>query len=151
MYYIIIILSDHRRICDPSLTETSLCGAYLYVLVRCKTPWGWSEEDRSMSGVLVYDVWKCIFNTRALVGVSLKLFSNAWIWMLFKTQGISCHAREKPNQCLIVTPLLGFWERNEYRMDRYMGWGRNVGRVGNEINEGRERRKWKWVRSWTAK
>ena len=26
----IIILWDHRRICSPSLTETSLCGAYLY-------------------------------------------------------------------------------------------------------------------------
>ena len=25
----IIILWDHRRICGPSLTETSLCGAYL--------------------------------------------------------------------------------------------------------------------------
>jgi hypothetical protein len=29
-YYNIIILWDHRRICGPSLTETSLCGAYLY-------------------------------------------------------------------------------------------------------------------------
>ena len=26
----IIILWYHGRICDPSLTETSLCGAYLY-------------------------------------------------------------------------------------------------------------------------
>ena len=26
-----IILWDHRRICRPSLTETSLCGAYLYM------------------------------------------------------------------------------------------------------------------------
>jgi hypothetical protein len=25
----IIMLWDHRRICGPSLTETSLCGAYL--------------------------------------------------------------------------------------------------------------------------
>ena len=36
LYYIIlyyIILLDHRRICDPSLTETSLCGAYLYMTV----------------------------------------------------------------------------------------------------------------------
>ena len=30
LYYNIIILRDHRRICGPSLTETSLCGAYLY-------------------------------------------------------------------------------------------------------------------------
>ena len=29
-YYNIIILWDHRRICGPSLTETSICGAYLY-------------------------------------------------------------------------------------------------------------------------
>jgi hypothetical protein len=28
--FYIIILWDHRRICGPSLTETSLCGAYLY-------------------------------------------------------------------------------------------------------------------------
>jgi len=26
----ILILWDHRRICGPSLTETSLCGAWLY-------------------------------------------------------------------------------------------------------------------------
>ena len=30
LYYNIIILRDHRRIYSPSLTETSLCGAYLY-------------------------------------------------------------------------------------------------------------------------
>jgi len=29
LYYNIIILWDHRRICLPSLTETSLRGAYL--------------------------------------------------------------------------------------------------------------------------
>jgi len=28
-YYNIIILRDHRSICGSSLTETSLCGAYL--------------------------------------------------------------------------------------------------------------------------
>jgi len=38
MYYIIIILSDFRRTCSPSLAETSLRGAYLYMRVRCKTP-----------------------------------------------------------------------------------------------------------------
>jgi len=36
LYYIIlyhiILLRDHRRICGPSLTETSLCGAYLYLV-----------------------------------------------------------------------------------------------------------------------
>jgi len=26
----IIMLWDHRRICDPSLAETSICDAYLY-------------------------------------------------------------------------------------------------------------------------
>ena len=26
LYYNIIILWDHRRMCGPSLTETSLCG-----------------------------------------------------------------------------------------------------------------------------
>ena len=36
MYYIIsysnnLILWDHRRMCGPSLTETSLCGAWLYL------------------------------------------------------------------------------------------------------------------------
>ena len=29
-----IILWDHRRICCLSLTETSLCGAYLYMISR---------------------------------------------------------------------------------------------------------------------
>jgi len=36
-----ITLWDHRRICGPSLTETSLCGAYLYkfpVLPEVKSP-----------------------------------------------------------------------------------------------------------------
>jgi len=31
LYYNIMILCDHRRIRDPSLTETSLCGAYPYL------------------------------------------------------------------------------------------------------------------------
>jgi len=30
LYYNIKVLWDHRRICGQSLTETSLCGAYLY-------------------------------------------------------------------------------------------------------------------------
>jgi len=30
----IIILWDHRRICGSSLTETSLCGAYLYLSIK---------------------------------------------------------------------------------------------------------------------
>jgi len=30
VYYNTVILWDHRRTCDPSLTETSLCGAWLY-------------------------------------------------------------------------------------------------------------------------
>jgi hypothetical protein len=30
LYYNIIILWDHRRMSGPSLTETSLCGAWLY-------------------------------------------------------------------------------------------------------------------------
>jgi len=33
MYYNIIILWDHRRICGPSLTEMSLCGAYMYIYI----------------------------------------------------------------------------------------------------------------------
>ena len=32
----IIILWDHRYICRPSLTETSLCGAYLLWLGQLK-------------------------------------------------------------------------------------------------------------------
>jgi hypothetical protein len=34
MYYNSIILWNHRRISGPSLTETSLLGAYLYLLTR---------------------------------------------------------------------------------------------------------------------
>jgi len=33
LYYYIIILWDHRRICRPSVTEMSLCGAYLYIIL----------------------------------------------------------------------------------------------------------------------
>ena len=34
LYYNIIVLWDHRRIRGPSLTETSLCGAYLYLYTQ---------------------------------------------------------------------------------------------------------------------
>jgi len=34
----IIILWDHRRVCGPSLTETSLCGSYLYIYKHIYTP-----------------------------------------------------------------------------------------------------------------
>jgi len=30
LYHIILLLYDHRRICGPSLIETSLCGAWLH-------------------------------------------------------------------------------------------------------------------------
>jgi hypothetical protein len=37
--YYNILLWDHRCICGPSLTETSLCGAWLYLLrVRISLP-----------------------------------------------------------------------------------------------------------------
>jgi hypothetical protein len=36
MLYYIILLWDYRRICGPSLTETSLCGAYRTVWT-CRT------------------------------------------------------------------------------------------------------------------
>jgi hypothetical protein len=35
LYYNIIVLWDHRRICGPSLTEMSLCGEYLQSLFVC--------------------------------------------------------------------------------------------------------------------
>ena len=31
IYYNVIILWDHRRVCGLLLTETSLCGTYLYM------------------------------------------------------------------------------------------------------------------------
>jgi hypothetical protein len=34
-YYNILFLWDHCRICGPSLTETSVCGAYLYCRMKC--------------------------------------------------------------------------------------------------------------------
>jgi hypothetical protein len=34
LYYNIIILWDQRRISGPSLTETSLCDAYLYLRIE---------------------------------------------------------------------------------------------------------------------
>ena len=37
LYYNIIILWDQCRICGPSLTEMSLCGAYLYTFVGLLT------------------------------------------------------------------------------------------------------------------
>jgi len=36
------MLWDHRRICGPSLTETSLCGAYIYI---CTQNFIWHYEN----------------------------------------------------------------------------------------------------------
>jgi hypothetical protein len=38
LYYDIVILWDHRRIFCPCLTETSLCGAYLYIILHSTGP-----------------------------------------------------------------------------------------------------------------
>jgi hypothetical protein len=37
-YYNVKMLWDNRRICGPSLIETSLCGAYLYIPYRTAEP-----------------------------------------------------------------------------------------------------------------
>ena len=41
LYYSSIIWWDKRRICGPFLTETSLCGAYLYITPSYKSRAGW--------------------------------------------------------------------------------------------------------------
>jgi len=44
------LLWDHRRIYDPSLTETSLCGAYLYLVVRTQhSVWFWNFRHSARS------------------------------------------------------------------------------------------------------
>jgi len=78
LYYIIlyyIIFWDHRRICGPSLTETSLCSAYPY----CQ------KDERAKPGRLYTKV--CAFGCRealdrkalscssGLQGIKLWLFS----------------------------------------------------------------------------
>jgi hypothetical protein len=54
LYYNILILWDHCRICGPSLTETSLCGSYLYTNVRtfgkCVVNCGLLETHRHLNG-----------------------------------------------------------------------------------------------------
>jgi hypothetical protein len=65
LYYNIIILWDHRRICGPSLTETSLCGAYVYspkasppvnVPVRRAAPL-FSGAEKALLECLSYKTW----------------------------------------------------------------------------------------------
>jgi hypothetical protein len=49
LYYNIIILCDHRPICGPSLTETSLCGAYLYNTVTTECFLGITKAHNTVS------------------------------------------------------------------------------------------------------
>ena len=57
LYFIIIIFWNHRHICGPSLTETSLCGAYLYlclaVFAECRSQWPRGLRRRSMAARLL--------------------------------------------------------------------------------------------------
>ena len=50
--YNIIILWDHRRICGPSLTETSLCFAWLYFYIRTSQDASLPECDAVSLGQL---------------------------------------------------------------------------------------------------
>jgi len=59
----IIILWDHRRICGTSLTETSLCGAYLYNIAIRSINWA------KLSRCHAFTWWqKCQFDYRKQYG-----------------------------------------------------------------------------------
>jgi len=60
-----IILWDHRSICGPSLTETSLCYAYLYLHSGSDS----GLKDEALSGCCRC---RCSYRCRLLCGVGVK-------------------------------------------------------------------------------
>jgi len=66
-YYNIIIIWDHSRVCGPSLTETSLCGAYLYS-IRCSINASFLavEAAQSLDAILQNQTLRCAVDSNSL-------------------------------------------------------------------------------------
>jgi hypothetical protein len=84
LYYNTIIIWDHCHICGPSLTETSLCDAWLYHELHAsklnQSPWNWKRLHYMWSG------WKrnccscSVFNSFYLRSVL-----NSFIYLYWKS------------------------------------------------------------------
>jgi hypothetical protein len=76
IYYNIIIVWDHRRICGPSLTKTSLCGAYLYFLKRQYLPlqtltcFNVSSHQAKITKHIQKGMWNCFSEICSVIAIS---------------------------------------------------------------------------------
>jgi len=64
LFYKVIILWDHHRICGPSLTETSLSGAYLYLVNDAKMDRMALESQTGVIRCIPLDIWAPLTNIR---------------------------------------------------------------------------------------
>jgi len=76
MYYI-IILWDHRRICGPSFSETSLCGAWIYQQTTCGRPFK----------VVVSGICLCLQIENCKLWHKLMYIINFWTNLKFYSAG----------------------------------------------------------------
>ena len=77
----IIILWDHHRICGPSLTETSLCGAYRYNISGIK-PGAGSDGSSNNGQALLNDLCAALYIAygTALPGINSRYVTLYWVW-----------------------------------------------------------------------
>ena len=64
--YCNIILWDHRRICGPSLTETSLCGAYLCAVQTRLYSCTHKIADNEMSNAYATEAPACLYIIKSI-------------------------------------------------------------------------------------
>ena len=86
LYYNIIILWDHSHICGPSLTETSLCVAYLYS-IPCSVNASFPAVEAAQASTPYYKTkpYGAVGNTSLCLGVGgLKYrYVNCRFWPRF--------------------------------------------------------------------
>ena len=75
--YYIIILWDHRRICGPSFSETSLCGAWIYQQTTCGRPFK----------VVVSGICLCLQIENCKLWHKLMYIINFWTNLKFYSAG----------------------------------------------------------------
>ena len=85
LYYNIIILRDHCRICSPSLTKTSLCDAWLYTTVLRPH---WSPQRCHL--------WKKFIIIANMRGCQV-LVSHRIVWTLWRNVCWILHLNNAPS------------------------------------------------------
>ena len=117
--YYIIILWEHRRICGPSLTETSLCGAYLHILYsvfyqcafvgllhKCKC-FLMCGYGKCKDIITILELSYISFNTRVLWGYERGIYTSI-----------------SSTKSYILTEQLNFASRNWIMDDIKVRWGK---------------------------